>query len=155
MLDPDILAAVRIGPACDVAGSKDSRSAGLEVFIDGDASVDRKARALGELDARTHPDADDDEIGRQVCPAFELDALRIDPACGLLQMKDDAVLLVERTDEVPIFTPEHALQRSAFRCHDVNLDLACPQRCRHLEPDKARPDDDRPLRLLGPRNDRA
>jgi hypothetical protein len=73
---------LRIAPARDIAGGKDSRCAGLEPFVDGPAAVDLEAGTFGDLDARTHADTDDDEISRQSCAAFELGAsLRLRLAC--------------------------------------------------------------------------
>ena len=57
-------------------------------------------------------------------------------------MEDDAVLLVERADEVADLATEHALQRHAVGRDDVHLELARAQRGRDLEPDEARADHD-------------
>src|SRR5207245_9701933 len=43
VFDPDRLAAVRVGPAGDVARGEDARRAGLQVGIDSDATVDRES----------------------------------------------------------------------------------------------------------------
>ena len=58
VLDADRLAAVRIGPARDVAGGEDAGRAGLEILVDHDAAVDREPGRLGQLDraaARRRP----------------------------------------------------------------------------------------------------
>src|SRR5262249_29959247 len=60
VLDAEILSAVRIGPARDIAGRKDSRRAAFEIFIHRDAPIDFEAGALGQLGSRPHSDADDD-----------------------------------------------------------------------------------------------
>ena len=57
-------------------------------------------------------------------------------------MEDDAVLLVQRANEVAHLGPEHALHRPLLRRDDMHLDLARPQRGRDLEPDEARADHD-------------
>src|SRR5262245_60639813 len=139
MLDPQILAGMGIGPPRDVAGGKDSRHAGFKVFIHCDAAIDLETGALSQLDSRPHPNADDDEVGRQCRAAFELDVSAIDRCRRLLEMEHDAVLLVDRAYEITKFTPEHAFQRPALRRHDVNLDFARPQRGSNLEPDEASP----------------
>src|SRR5258708_21899403 len=72
VLDPQILAGVAIGPPRDVAGGKDARDAGLEIFVHGHASIGLESRTLGELDSRPHADADNDEVGRQCRPLLSL-----------------------------------------------------------------------------------
>ena len=47
MLDPQILAGMGIGPARDVAGGKDPRHAGFEVFIHRDAAIEFETGTLG------------------------------------------------------------------------------------------------------------
>src|SRR6516162_6924398 len=143
MLDPQILAGMRIGPARNVAGGKDSRRTGFKVFVHRDAAIDLETGALGQLDARPHPNADDDEVGRQRRAAFELDVLAIDRRRRLLEMEDDAVLLVNRAYEIAKFAPEHAFQRPALWRHDMNLVLARPQRGGNLKPDEACAEHDR------------
>src|SRR5258707_13195233 len=93
MLDPQILAGTGIGPPRDVAGGKDSRHAGFKVFIHRDAAIELETGALGQLDSRPHPNADDDEVGRQCRAAFELDVPAIYRCRRLLEMEYDAVLL--------------------------------------------------------------
>ena len=63
-------------------------------------------------------------------------------------MEDDAVLLVERADEVAELRPQHPLQRPRLGRDDVHLELARAQRGRDLEPDEARADHHGALRLL-------
>src|SRR6185295_19334488 len=63
VLDADALAAVRIGPARDVAGGVEAGRAGLEVFVDREALVGGEAGRLGQRQRRAHADADDDEVG--------------------------------------------------------------------------------------------
>src|SRR5262249_47147685 len=113
MLDPQILAGMGIGPPRDVAGGKDTRRGGFKVFVHRDAAIEFKTGALGELGSRPHPNADDDEVGRQCRTAFELDVSAIDRRRRLLEMEDDAVLLVNRSYKIAKFTPQHAFQRPA------------------------------------------
>ena len=70
-------------------------------------------------------------------------------------MKHDAVLLVQRADEIAELRPEHALQRPRFRRHDMHFELAGAQRRRHFEPDEARADHDHALRAFGVGDDGA
>src|SRR5262245_12029133 len=63
MLDANVLAGVRVGPARDVAGGEDSGRAGLKVGIHRDTAIDLQASLLGQLGARPHADADDDQVG--------------------------------------------------------------------------------------------
>src|SRR6185437_5802805 len=62
VLDADCRAAVRVGPAGDVAGRIDIGRAGLQEFVDGYTAVDRQAGSLRKLQPRPHADAHDDEI---------------------------------------------------------------------------------------------
>ena len=55
-------AAVRVGPAGDVARREDSGRAGLQVRVDRDAAVERESRLLGERQPRPHADAGDDQV---------------------------------------------------------------------------------------------
>src|SRR5262249_2449802 len=68
-----------------------------------------------ELGSRPHPNADDDEIGRQCRAAFKPDVGGVDRACRLLEMEYDAVPLVDRAYDIAKFTSEHAFQRLTLR----------------------------------------
>src|SRR5262249_28152648 len=70
-------------------------------------------------------------------------------------MEYDAVLLVDRAYDIAKFTPEHAFQRPTLRRHDVNLDLARPQRGGNLEPDEASAEHHRAPGRFCPGNDRS
>src|SRR6516164_10583371 len=122
MLDPQILAGMAIGPPRDVAGGKDTRHAGFKVFIHCDAAIDLETGALSQLDSRPHPNADDDEIGQQCRAIFELDVSAVDRRRRLLEMEYDAVFLVNRAYDIAEFASQHAFQRPALQCHDMNLD---------------------------------
>src|SRR5262249_22193973 len=114
MLDPQMLAAIGIGPPRDVTGGKDSWHTGFKVFIHHNAPIDRETGTLSQLDSRPHPNAGDDEIGRQCRAAFKPDVGGVDRACRLLEMEHDAVLLVDRAHKIAKFTPQHAFQRPAL-----------------------------------------
>ena len=130
VLDADRLAAVRIGPAGDVAGGEDARRAGLEKRVDHDAAIDGEPRLLGKLEPRPHADAHDDEIGLERAAALQLHLLAVDGGHRVLEMEDDAVLLVQRAHEVAHRGPQDALHRPLLRRHDMDLDLARAQRGR-------------------------
>src|SRR5262249_2627623 len=63
VLDAQPLAAVGVGPAGNVACGEDAGHAGLEVFIDHHAAIDRQAGVARETDARPYADPDHDELG--------------------------------------------------------------------------------------------
>ena len=111
------VAAVRIGPARDIAGREDARHAGFEVrhsptMPRSTASPACSARAI----ARAHADAGHDEIRfepaatRQASPAPHRCR---SPSCP--EVEDDAVLLVQRTHEIAHLRPEDALHAAAPR----------------------------------------
>src|SRR5207253_5665684 len=60
MLNPDVFAGVRIGPARDVACSVDSRDARFQISARGDAPIERKAGLFGQRQAWTHANTNDD-----------------------------------------------------------------------------------------------
>ena len=71
MLDPDVLARMRIGPARNVSGCIYSRYAGLKIFVNGDAAVNFCARAFGQLESRPHAHANDNHFGWQCRATLE------------------------------------------------------------------------------------
>ena len=70
-------------------------------------------------------------------------------------MENNAVLLMQRTNEVAHVGSEHALHWPLLRSDDMNLDLARAQRRRGLKADKAGADHDREARAVRNVNDRA
>ena len=60
-------------------------------------------------------------------------------------MEDDAVLLVQRADEIAELRSEHAFERALLRRDDMHLDVARAQRRRGFEADEARADHHRAL----------
>ena len=123
MLDPNVLLRVRIRPARDIAGRVDSGDAGFEKLINGDAAVKLEACLLGQRQTRTHPNADNDDIALEGASVFERRALPIDGHDGIVEMKHDTMLLMQRMDEVAQFRPKHALHRSLLRSDHMNLDV--------------------------------
>ncbi len=123
VLDADALARIGVRPAGDVAGGVDAGRAGLEIFVDADAAVDAKARLFGERQSRPHADADDDEIGGELVAALQRHRLAASmPVDAVLEMEDDAVLLVQRAHEVAELGAEHSFERPLLRRDDVHLD---------------------------------
>ena len=115
-----------------------------------------KPGLLGERQARPHADADDDEIGLEHAAALQRRALAVDRGHGVPEMKDDAVLLMQRADEIAHLRAQHALHRPLLRRDDMDLDLARAQRRRDLEADEARADHhDARARAFGACDDRA
>ncbi len=63
MLDADAATGMRIRPPRDVPGSKDARSARLQMRIDKNTVIDGKPGFLGNANVRPHADPGDDEVG--------------------------------------------------------------------------------------------
>jgi hypothetical protein len=76
-------------------------------------------------------------------------ALAFDTDHSIFEMKHDPVLPMQRTNEITHFRPEDALRWPFFRHHDVHLDFAGTQRCRHLTPNKTRTDHEHAARSCG------
>ncbi len=73
VLDAQPLAAVRIGPAGNISGSKNTRRAGLQIVVDQNSAIDRQAGLRGEIKSGPHADADDDEVRINVDTIIESD----------------------------------------------------------------------------------
>src|SRR5260370_22832500 len=108
VLDAQMLAAMGVGPARDIACGKDAGRAGLEIFVYHHAALDLQTGALGQLDARPHADADNHEVCGQDRAALELDVCALDRGCGFLKMERDAVFLVNCAAELPELAPHTA-----------------------------------------------
>jgi len=78
MLDADVLAGMRIGPARDIARRVDPGDARLEKSVHQHAAVEREAGLLGQPQPRPHPDADHDEVGVERAAALERGARSVD-----------------------------------------------------------------------------
>ena len=139
---------MRIGPARDIARGVDAGDAGFEIGVHGDAAIDRKPGLFGQREARPHADADHHDIGLDHATALQRRALAVDRGDGIAEVKDDAVLFVQGTDEIAHLRPEHALHRPLLQPDDVDLDIPGAQRRRGFEPDEARADHDRAARAV-------
>src|SRR5438876_3011976 len=155
MLDANIGAAVRVGPAGDIAGREDTGRAGFEIRIDDDPAIELEARRFGETGPRAYPDARDDQVRLDHAARFQPDQLALDRARGVLEMEDHPMLPVERAHEAAELRPQHARHRHLVRGHDMNLDFARDERRRDLEPNEARAQYDRAASLRCLLDDRA
>ena len=150
MLDSDVFAAVRIWPARNVAGREDPRRARFEKGVHDDATVKAQPRRFGKPDPRTHADAGDDEIRLSMCsPLFEFHRAAVNVARLVLEMENDAVLLMQGADEVAHLRAKYPLHGSFVRRHDMNFDVTGAQRRRNLEADEAGAQHDRAACRLG------
>src|SRR2546423_7676694 len=110
---------MRIGPARNIARGIDPWDAGLQECIHSNAAVELKAGLLGQTQAGTHSNAHNYDIAVQHAAALERHALAIDSRHSIAEMKDDAVLFVQRTDEVAHGGAQHALPPAVLRRHAV------------------------------------
>src|SRR6202047_2391996 len=78
MLDADRLACQPVGPSGDIAGGPDTGDARLEIRVDSDAAVNSNPGFLGKRGLRPDPDPDDDEVGIELFPALQCDAVWIE-----------------------------------------------------------------------------
>ena len=71
----------------------------FEELVDDHAVVDGEAGGLCEGEPRAHPDTDDDEVGIDLRSVHKANRLLADLDDRGLEVKDNAVLLVEALDE--------------------------------------------------------
>ncbi len=127
MLDPNVLATVRIWPPRNVAGREDPRRARFQKGVHDDTAIDAEPSLFGEPDPRSHADAGDNEIRRQRAAAAEFHRAAVDAARGVLEMEYDAILLMEGADEVAHLRTQDPLHGPFVRRHDMNFDIARAQ----------------------------
>ena len=77
--------------------------------------------SFGERDPRAHADAGDHEIGLERAAALELHLFAVDGGRHVLEVENDAVLLVQRADEIAHLRAENPLHRPLVRRHHVDL----------------------------------
>src|SRR5262245_7456645 len=118
------------------------------MLVDTHALVDGESGLFRKRNSRAHADADHDDIGIDRPAVFEDDAFSLDCGDTVLQMKIDAMLFVQGTDEIAQLRPEHPFKRSLLRCDDMHFDIARSQRSGRLKANEARADDDHALRRL-------
>ena len=146
MLDADVLPETRIGSARDVAGRVDAGRARFQKLVDEYAAVDLSPAFSASSRRGFTPTPKIDEIGLQCVTTPERGFLLADRRDRVLEMEDDAVFFMQRTDEIAHLSTENALHRTRFRRDDMNLDPAGPQRGRDLRTDETRPYDNYPAR---------
>ena len=112
----------------------------FEKGVHQDTAIDGEAGLFGQRQTRTNSDTNDHESRFDHATAFERRALAFDTDHSIFEMKHDPVLLVQRSNKITHFKPLDALHWPFFRHHDVHLDFASTQRCRHLKPNKTRTD---------------
>ena len=79
-------------------------------------------------------------------PLFERRSLSVDLLDGIREVEVDAVVFMQRANEVAHLGSEHALHRPLLRSDDVHVELARPQGRRDLEADEARADHEHAFR---------
>ena len=114
------------GPTRDVAGGENARRRRFEVGVDDNSPIHLETGRFRDLDARAHAESGDDQVGLDDASIRQPDPFAVDGASGGLKMEDDAVLLMESTNEVAEFGAQNALHRALFRRHDMDLDISRP-----------------------------
>ena len=102
--------------------AKNPRRAGFEIGVHRDAAIDGEPGLFGEREPRANADAGDHKISLERAAALELHLLAVDGGRHVLEMEHDAVLLVQRADEVAHLRAEDPLHRPFVRRHHMNLD---------------------------------
>src|SRR5919108_3682400 len=142
VLDPHEPAPTRIGPARRIADGEDASRGCFQRRVHDDALVDPESGLLGERDRGQHAHARDHEIGTETLTIVEDHGARRDAGGRMAEVKDNAVLLVQGTDEVAELLAEHTLERAPTGRHHVHRHLPRPEGRRDLEADKAGPKHD-------------
>src|SRR5580704_11437766 len=78
MLYAELLARVRIGPACHVPGGKDSRSTGFQILIHHNSAVDPQACLCCQVDRWPHSDSQNNKISFDGCPSAQCHLASVD-----------------------------------------------------------------------------
>src|SRR3954471_2831568 len=130
VLHPEPAAVERVEGVGHVADREDARLARLQALVDEDAVVHRKPRLHGELGARQHTEAGDDEVRLEPAAVGQSDTL---DAAGALEAGDadpgeqlDAVLAVEVGVDLAELGAQHALERQGRLLDERDVDAALP-----------------------------
>jgi hypothetical protein len=148
VLSTNAIAGVRVRPARNVTGREYPWRARFEIGVHDDSPVHLEAGRLCELDAGKDADPRDDEIGLKGASALQPYLSTLNSACRLLQMKDNAMLFMERPHQSTQIGAKNSLHRSFFRRHHMDFDFSRAQGGGDFEPDKARAQYDGPTRSL-------
>ena len=127
VLDADALPAMGIGPTCNVARGVDAARARLEEFIHRNAAIERKTGIFREREPGSHANTDDHQRGIETRAVIEHHGRFFNPCRLAPEVKDDALLTVQRLDERAKLTAEHTLQRHSFRAHHVDVESTCAE----------------------------
>ncbi len=100
----------------------------------------------GEHKARPDADPDHDQIGLDHAAALQRGAFAVELFHGVLEVKVDAVLFMQRADEIAHLGAEHTLHRPLLGRNHMHLQLARPQGGRDFEANEAGADHQRALR---------
>src|SRR4051794_37519824 len=118
MLDPDALAAVRVGPRRDVAGGVDVGCAGSQLGVDDHAILDGKPGLFRKIDAWRYADPDKNQTGIEPRAIVHDDLARTDLGEFAAEMKRRSVLPMDRENEVRQLRAQHFGHRLPFRRDD-------------------------------------
>src|SRR3974390_1534465 len=149
MFEADALAGMRVGPACDVSCGIDTGSPRLEKGVPLNPAIRYEAGLFGKGQARTHPDSSYHKPSIERAAALERCALTIDRGDGVFEVKNDPMLLMQRSDKIAYVRSEDAFHRSLLGRYHVHLDVTRPQSRGDLKTNKARADNERTRRCLG------
>ena len=131
-----------VGPARDIAGGINIRRAGLKcAFTVTPRSSARPALPPSARRGRT-PTPMHHKIGGELGAVLERDASRFESADGVAEMENDAMLFMQRADDVAELRAHHVLQRARLRRDHMDLEPAGAQRRRDFQPDEAGADHD-------------
>src|SRR6516162_6477229 len=152
VLDAQLLAAIWVRPAGNIASGENAWHACFEVLVDHHAAIDRQPSVAREIDARPYADPDHDELGIERGAVVEPDPVGLDRGERAAEMKDDTMRLVQGAHEIAERRSEHPLHRPRLGCNDMDLNLAVPQGGGRFEPDEAGADDDGAASFPGTRD---
>src|SRR3954447_22623818 len=140
VLDANIVAGMRIGPARNIACGIDAGSARFEIGIHLYAAVHYEARLLGERQTRPHANAEHHKIGFDRLTAFQRNTALVDRRHGVLKMESHAMLLMQRAHDVAHLWPKDAFHRPLLWRDHMDVDVACAKGGSRLQSDETRPD---------------
>jgi len=153
VLDPHRLTRRREGEAGDVAGRVNAGRARAQPVVDHHAAIDRQPGRLRQLGGRLDTHTQHDQVGGEAVAVGQHHAVGLDPRRGGAEVESHAVLLVDRPEQPAQLGPQRLREGDRLGGHDLDRQVARPQRGRHLHPDEAGPDDDGPLGPAGAGDD--
>src|SRR5215469_178448 len=139
MLDANIVARERIGPACDVSSGEDPGNAGLEILVYPYAVIGFYPRPLGKIGQRLDADPDHNEVGVDRLAVLERDLAFAYRGNTLLQMEQHTVAFVQTPQIFAHLRSESPFHRHRLGRDDVDLELSLNQGSRNLHRNETRP----------------